>query len=955
MWYDVGRRTRWLFILLICLLLVSQAFAAGESELQVKARKPGAIVTVEREINYGMVQLSVSDAANKPIFGLTKDDFVVTAAGRTARIISAQPIEKSLDVPRNIVVVLDNSDSMSHRNAVRPLLAGVDELLKIVRPIDQVQIVVFSGKEKMTMGGRDLRVRTFKSNKPDELKRFIAEVYRDGMTSTTVLNEGMLAGIEIIRTMPANEPRFLVVFSDGEDLNSAYNENEVTGAAEGAGRFNAYAIDYMPGPATDEFLMTFTERNRGQIWKAKSETSLVPIFRSVASKMLYYYVVSYLFPTTGSLAVVPASLTINELAVLDPSSQPERSAGVAPAKRASVISRIDTSALTLRPVVDTAYNFASWKVIVANSRGTLAEKDGEGTPPAEIVVPLKTDDLGILAAGGDIKVSMEVQDSKGQSIVLRAPSVKVNYFKTTGSLAVVPASLTINELTVLDPSSQPERSAGVAPAKRASVTSRIDTSALTLRPVVDTAYNFAHWKVIVANSSGTLAEKDGEGTPPAEIVVPLKTDDLGILAAGGDIKVSMEVQDSKGQSIVLRAPSVKVNYFKTTGSLAVAPASLTIEEIKTIDSSPMLGYIYFLKGSSNLSAQYVRLAGSEETAAYDEQRFRDTLEKYYQVLNIIGKRLTGHPAATITLTGCNDNTGTEKRNRKLSTARAESVRDYLQAAWNIAPDRIRTDARNLPEIPSTSRLEQGRAENRRVEIRADDLSILAPVRSTYLSVRIDAEALTLRPAVNAPHGFAHWTIRAANNSGSLGELSGEGAPPAEIIVPLKNRNLNEVAVGGDITLTMEVKDRKDQKLELAAGPVKVNFIQTSQRLAQKQDFRVQEKYALILFDFDSNAISARNQEIVNAIVKRIRELSQAPAEIVGHTDNIGKKDYNIKLSQRRALSVYKLLSAAYREAPSDHIRYSGVGPKDPLFDNMTPEARALNRTVTITLEYMAVN
>ncbi|MBU1571147.1 MAG: hypothetical protein KKE00_11635, partial [Proteobacteria bacterium] len=67
MWHDVGRRTRWLFILLIGLLLVSQAFAAGESELQVRAGKPGAIVTVEQEINDGKVRLSVSDAANKPI------------------------------------------------------------------------------------------------------------------------------------------------------------------------------------------------------------------------------------------------------------------------------------------------------------------------------------------------------------------------------------------------------------------------------------------------------------------------------------------------------------------------------------------------------------------------------------------------------------------------------------------------------------------------------------------------------------------------------------------------------------------------------------------------------------------------------------------------------------------------------------------------------------------------
>jgi len=117
--------------------------------------------------------------------------------------------------------------------------------------------------------------------------------------------------------------------------------------------------------------------------------------------------------------------------------------------------------------------------------------------------------------------------------------------------------------------------------------------------VVDTVYGIAAWKVVLANTGGILAEQAGEGTPAEEIVVPLKTDDLGRLAAGGDIKVTMEMQDRKGQSIVLAAPAVKVNYFRTTGSLVVAPSILTIEEIKTIDASPMLGHIYFSKDRAN--------------------------------------------------------------------------------------------------------------------------------------------------------------------------------------------------------------------------------------------------------------------------------------------------------------------------------------------------------------------
>lgn len=799
-------RIRLIFIFLIGLLVTGQSFATDGTEVQVRASKQDAIVTVEKVIDDGKVLLSVSDSANNPMFGLTVSDFVVTANGRTAKIISVQPIEESLDVPRNIVLVLDNSASMRDRNAINPLLAGVDELLKIVRPIDQVQVVVFSrGERKMSMGGRDLRVRTFKSSDPNDLKNFVAEVYRDdAITSTTRLYEAILAGLEIIRAMPEDEPRFMVVFSDGEDLNSAYDEEDVIKAAEGVGRFRAYGIDYMPGTKTDKFLREFTEGNNGGIWKATSETNLVPIFQSVASKMQYYYVVSYLFPTTGSLAVTPTSLTIDDIGALD------------------------------------------------------------------------------------------------------APAV-----------------------------------------------SRIDASELRLRPVVDTAYGIVRWKATLANSGGTLVLQRGEGAPAAEIVVPIKADDLDRIAAGGDITATVEVTDLKGQTAVLTAGPVKVNYFRTTGSLTVAPASLTIEEIKTIDSSPMLGHIYFATGSAEIPDQYIRLAGTEETAAFDEQRFRDTMEKYYQILNIVGKRLNERPQAIISLIGCNSNTGTERGNRKLSAARAEAVREYLQTVWNIAPERITTEARNLPEFPSSSRLEEGQAENRRVEIRPDDPAILAPARSTYLAASIDTATLSLRPVVNAAHGVARWTVAVANSRGSLGDLSGEGEPPVEISVPLQTGDLNEMGTAGDITVRMMVTDQKGQELALSTEPVKVNFIQTSQRLAQKKDFLVREKYALILFDFDSDAISVGNKRIVNQIVGRIRELPEATVEIVGHTDNIGKEDYNIKLSERRALSVYKLLTAAYGEDFGERILHSGVGPNDPLYDNITPEARAFNRTVTITLEYVA--
>jgi outer membrane protein OmpA-like peptidoglycan-associated protein len=245
------------------------------------------------------------------------------------------------------------------------------------------------------------------------------------------------------------------------------------------------------------------------------------------------------------------------------------------------------------------------------------------------------------------------------------------------------------------------------------------------------------------------------------------------------------------------------------------------------------------------------------------------------------------------------------------------------------------------------------AENRRVEILSTDPKVLAPIRSTYTVNKIDTPALTLQPNTTAPYGIESWKITASNSRGTVAELSGKGAPARETTIPLADKDLQALASGGDITVRMELQDKKGQNLVLSPEPVKVSFIQTRQRMAEKQDLKVQEKYALILFEFDKDTISAGNQDIVNRIVERIKTLPQAKADIVGHTDNIGKEAYNIKLSQRRAAAVNKQVQTAYGDAPADRVRFSGVGPNSPLYDNQTPEGRSFNRTVTITLEYLS--
>ena len=252
------------------------------------------------------------DPAGNPILGLQPKDFVLGQGIRKARILSAEPMASTKALPVNLVLVIDNSFSMYERQAIQPLLAALDELLKDVRPIDTIHAVVFSDTETRAAGGRTLNVRTFRSNTFSELKAFFAGAFDRGITTKTYLNEAILAGLDIAKNMPANEQKLMMVFSDGEDLNSKYRIPEVTLEAGRIAKLGIYCIDYMPREQTDEFLAGLAGTHGGRIWKARSAAELVPIFQSFKSTILRRYVLTY--ELLNPIALEPKTLNFEVLA-----------------------------------------------------------------------------------------------------------------------------------------------------------------------------------------------------------------------------------------------------------------------------------------------------------------------------------------------------------------------------------------------------------------------------------------------------------------------------------------------------------------------------------------------------------------------------------------------------------------------------------------------------------------
>lgn len=108
----------------------------------------------------------------------------------------------------------------------------------------------------------------------------------------------------------------------------------------------------------------------------------------------------------------------------------------------------------------------------------------------------------------------------------------------------------------------------------------------------------------------------------------------------------------------------------------------------------------------------------------------------------------------------------------------------------------------------------------------------------------------------------------------------------------------------------------------------------------------------LLFDSGSAALKEEAEPVLAKISVILERYSTGTIEIVGHTDNVPQSGAryadNEELSNARALSVFYYLLENSVLDPAN-IKHSGMGEREPIADNSTPEGRSLNRRVEIRI------
>jgi outer membrane protein OmpA-like peptidoglycan-associated protein/tetratricopeptide (TPR) repeat protein len=136
--------------------------------------------------------------------------------------------------------------------------------------------------------------------------------------------------------------------------------------------------------------------------------------------------------------------------------------------------------------------------------------------------------------------------------------------------------------------------------------------------------------------------------------------------------------------------------------------------------------------------------------------------------------------------------------------------------------------------------------------------------------------------------------------------------------------------------------------------IKINADGTGQKSVQRsielEKPIVGNKYVLknIYYDFDKTDLKKESEPELRNLLKLMQSTTTMRIEVGSHTDDLGEKEYNYNLSQRRAQSVINWLSA--HGVNKSRIEAKGYGEDEPIASNDDEEeGRALNRRTEIKI------
>ncbi len=261
--------------------------------LLVPLQSPGQATSPQRTPSFGAgidvisLNLSVTDARNRLITGLSEDDFAVFEDG----IRQELSLFTREALPLSVALMVDCSASMDEKLPVAQEAGS--RFVRTLRPEDLGQVVQFN--ERTTV------LQDFTADRA-ALEGAIRNTSASG---STALYNALYVTLKQLRNQGRPEAprrRAIVLLSDGEDTASLVNDDQVLALARQAD-VGVYVIGLRPDRALDRqraafsqatyFLTTLTRDTGGEVYFPSSLSELDAVYERVAEELRSQYTVGY--------------------------------------------------------------------------------------------------------------------------------------------------------------------------------------------------------------------------------------------------------------------------------------------------------------------------------------------------------------------------------------------------------------------------------------------------------------------------------------------------------------------------------------------------------------------------------------------------------------------------------------------------------------------------------------
>ncbi len=158
------------------------------------------------------------------------------------------------------------------------------------------------------------------------------------------------------------------------------------------------------------------------------------------------------------------------------------------------------------------------------------------------------------------------------------------------------------------------------------------------------------------------------------------------------------------------------------------------------------------------------------------------------------------------------------------------------------------------------------------------------------------------------------------------------------IIKSNRRKFYQSYIGGPFRIMYYIDNPK--LFEISNNSLFVNNIDT---------MKIGDSFVLqnIYFDFDKYILLEKSFPMLNELIEYLKTKTNIRIQISGHTDNIGKNDYNNELSLKRAIAVTDYLIS--KGIAKERLQMFGFGSLYPINSNDTEYGRQQNRRIEIKI------